>query len=415
MRHQSRSSLTALAWRNIWRHKRRSWLTIMGLGFSSFLLAFMVPMTLGSYDMWIELSARLYTGYAQVQQPGYQERAQIHNSIQGAESLAEELRNTHEYEAITVRANGYALVSSGTRSYGAQVVGVQVQTEPKVSFIPGKLKQGRYLSADDANELVLGAALARNLRVGVGDELTLLGSGKQGSMAAAVIPVVGIYDSGDPNLDRFMVQLPLDSFQQIFNMGDSAHNIVVIGKKSAEVYTIPSKLKQHVGSDKGLVVLDWAELLPGIESNLRMEKVSGIFFILLLTAIVVFSIFNTFLMSILERTKEFGLMLALGARPRYISGLVMLESILLTLVGLLIGIIAGTALNFYYVDTGFSFPGLVEMYESMNIPITGWFPRITPFTILFGPGVMFVATILAAAIPLMRIHRLKPTEAMRTV
>ena len=408
-------SLWSLAWRNIWRHKRRTLLTVSGIGFSAFLFVLVMPIQFGAYDLITDTTLRTFTGYAQIQRPGYQQQAQIHNTIPAAEALAQTLRNTEEFEAIVVRASGFALLSSKQRSYGAQVIGVQSDFEAGVSLIPRKITAGRYLSRDDANEIVVGAALARNLKLGIGDEVTMLGSGRDGSIAASILPVVGIFESGANEIDRYMTQMPITTFQQVFSMPDSAHNITVIGKNIREIEQIPEKLYRYIEHDQALVVVNWEELAPGIKQGLEIDKISGLVFMLILVIIVVFSIFNTFLMSVLERTKEFGLMLALGARPANISRLVMLESMLITMLGLFSGIALGIAINLYFLEVGFRYPGMEEIMKQYNMPLDAIYPQFNLFNIFFGPLVILIATNIAAWIPLIRIHRLKPTEAMRTI
>jgi len=409
-------SFFSLAWRNIWRHKRRTLLTVSGIGFSAFLFVFVIPLQFGAYDTITDGTLRTFLGYAQIQRPGYQQQPQIHNTIDGAEGLAKQIRRSGDFDGVAVRAAGFALISSKDRSYGAQVAGVQAEHEQAVSILPSMISEGRYLSADDAQEIVMGAALARNLKLKLGDEVTLLGSGKDGSIAATILPVVGIFKSGMDEFDRYMTQIPLTTFQQVFSMGDGAHNITVIGKNIQELEQTPIQLGRYISYTRDLVVVDWGELAPGIKEGLELDKVSGLLFMFILVVVVVFSIFNTFLMSILERTKEFGLMLALGSRPGHISRLVMLESMLLTLLGLSMGIILGVAVNLYFLDVGFQYPGMEEILEQYNMAFLDTiYPQINLFNIFFGPVVILIATNVAAWIPLARIHRLKPTEAMRTV
>ena len=155
--------------------------------------------------------------------------------------------------------------------------------------------------------------------------------------------------------------------------------------------------------------------MPGIKEGLQMDKASGLIFMLVLVIVVVFSILNTFLMVVLERTKEFGLMLALGDKPFNISKLMMLESLLMTALGLVIGTAVAVALNLYFLEEGFRYPGMKELMEAYNMPLDVMYPKFDAFTILFGPIVVFLSTNLAAWLPLRHIHRLQPVDAMRTV
>jgi ABC-type lipoprotein release transport system permease subunit len=406
--------LLRLAWRNLWRHARRTWLTASAIAFSAMLLVFMITLQLGAYDMMIDTTLRTFVGQMQVQRAGYLDKPQLRNAIPQARELAAALRANSGPTAIAVRANGFALASSGSRSYGVPVIGVEPQFELLVSTVPRLVKQGRYLSGPDAQEVVLGAALARNLGVDVGAELTLLGSGRDGSVAATILPVVGIFDSGNPELDRHLVQMPLATFQDVFSMGDGAHAIVISGPDLESLPRTHALVAAQLPSDRELVLLDWEQLLPGVKQLIEADKVQNWFTYVVLIVVVTFSILNTFLMSVLERTREFGIMLALGATPLRIGALVMLESALLTLLGLGIGVALGGAIAGYFYVEGFTFPGMQEIYAQFGLPgvIT---PKLSFASFTLGPSVIFVFTLLAALYPALRIRRLQPVEAMHAV
>lgn len=406
--------LPQLAWRNLWRHRRRTWLTAGAIAFSAMLLVFMITIQLGAYDMIISNTLRVYTGQMQVQREGYLDKPQMRATVPAAGTLAAALRADSGLAAIAVRAQGFALASSGTRSYGVPVVGADPQYEPRVSTIPGLVKHGRYLATADAQEVVLGAALARNLRIRVGDELTLLGAGRDGSVAASVLPVVGIFESGTPELDRRLVQMPLATFQQVFSMGTDAHAIVISGAPAQELASLQARIAARLPKDQGLVLLDWERLLPGVKQLIQADTVQNWFTYVILIVVVTFSILNTFLMAVLERTREFGVMLALGATPLRIGLLVMLESMLLTLLGLGIGVLLGGGIAIYFYYTGFTFPGMAEIYAQFGLPgvIT---PKLSLAAFTLGPAVIFGFTLAAALYPALRIRRLHIVEAMHAI
>jgi putative ABC transport system permease protein len=406
--------LLRLAWRNLWRHKRRTWLTASAIAFAAGLLVFMITVQLGAYDMIVDNTLRVFMGQMQIQREGYLDKPQMHNSIPQARALADKLRRDTGNSAIAVRANGFALAASATRSYGVPVVGVEPAQESLVSTIPTLIKEGRYLSAADAQEVVVGTALARNLRLKLGDELTLLGSGRDGSVAATVLPIVGIFESGTPDLDRQLVQMPLGTFQEIFSMGDHAHAVVISGSPLDEIQRTYESMKSRLPSGQGLVLLDWDRLIPGLKQLIQVDMAQNWFIYMVLIVVVTFSILNTFLMAVLERTREFGVMLALGATPVRIGALVMLESALLTFIGLAIGIGIGGAISGYYYFEGFTFPGMKEIHGQFGLP--GYIiPKISFLTLTLGPAAIFFFTLLAALYPALRIRRLKPVEAIHAV
>jgi putative ABC transport system permease protein len=403
-----------LAWRNIWRHPRRTGLTLAAIVFSDAILVWMIGLQLGQYDMMIDNTLRSFIGHVQIQAKGYQDKPQIYNTIPNAALLASQIRENPNTPRVGVRAIGFALASSETRSYGAQITGVQPEYEHDVSTIPGLIKQGRYLGSEKADEAVIGSVMARNLKLKLGDELTFLGSGKDGSFAAAVLPVIGIFESGSVDIDRFFIQIPLGTFQNIFSMGNDAHSIVVTGVNHQQTPLIKSTVQAIVGSNTKLDVLDWERLQPGLRQAIQADFSTAWLMYGVLVVLVAFSVLNTFLMSVLERTREFGIMLALGLTPGKIGRMVMIESFTLATFGLILGMIAGSILTSYFMIYGFSYPGMEEMAAKFNLP-DRFYPKLNVVSITLGPMVIFVSTLIAALWPAIRIHLLKPVEAMQTV
>ena len=402
-----------LAWRNLWRNPRRTVLTLAAIVFSDVLLVWMISLQLGQYDMMIDNTLRVFTGSVQIQAHGYLEKPQLRKTIPNAIDLASDIRSHIGNTSVGARALGFALVSSQKRSYGAQIAGVQPQHEPKISVIPGLIVQGRYFSGTKAEEAIVGSVMARNLKVGIGDEITLLGSGKDGSFAATVVPIAGIYDSGNAELDRYMVQLPLQYFQSVFSMSDSANSIVVSGASHEQTPELTRQLRAMI-TDDSLDVIPWERLQPGLKQAIQADYSTAWLMYGVLVALVAFSVLNTFLMSVLERTREFGIMLALGLTPAKVGRLVLSESLLMSLTGLVLGITAGAAFTAYFVVNGFSYPGMEELASKFNLS-DRIFPVLTPVSLLLGPVVIFIAAMLAALWPAIRIHLLKPVEAMQTI
>ncbi|OAD19009.1 ABC transporter, permease protein [Candidatus Thiomargarita nelsonii] len=401
-----------LAWRNIWRHPRRSGLTIAAIAFAAALLVFIITLQLGSYDMMIDNNLKVLTGHFQVQRVGYLDKPKMRSTIAQAQPLAEELRQINGILEMAVRANGFALAASDERTYGVQVIGVETAYEGKLSTIPGRIQSGQFLSSDNAQELIIGEALARNLKVKVGDELTLLGSGHDGSIAAAVLPIVGIFNSGLSEIDRGLIEMPLTTFQDIFSMGNAAHVLVGMVDNLDALEMVLAQVRTKIPST--LVVLDWNSLVPGLRQIIQADMVNGWFMYGCLILIVTFSILNTFLMAVLERTREFGVMLALGTKPLFIGKLVMLESLFLSLLGLGIGLAIGTAITLYFYVYGFSYPGMEEMGAEFGLTdaVT---PQLSLLAFTLGPTLILLFTMIASLYPALRIRILKPVDAMKSV
>jgi len=403
-----------LAWRTLWRHKRRTWLTTMAMIFSNVLLVFMISLQFGSYDMMINNTLQAFSGHIQVQHVGYNDNPKLRRSIPAVVPLALKLRSTLPGARIAARGAAYALVSSEKRSLGVQIIGVEPEHEPTVSTLPGLVKKGRFLQDSFAAEIVIGSTLARNLKVSVGDELTLLGSGRDGSFAAGVVTITGIFDSGSSDLDRNLAEVPLHYFQDTFAMRDHGNSIVVAVDELGAVSAALAAIENKIEGEDGLTALDWPQLHPGLKQAIQADLSSAWFMYGLLIILVAFSVLNTQLMSVLERTREFGVITALGIKPRKLASLVMLETTLMALLGLVIGLAIGWMIASYLNTTGFHYPGMEEMGEKFNLP-DRVYPSVTLFSMLLGPGVVFLFSLLAAVYPSLRLFRLQPVEAMRAV
>lgn len=401
-----------MAWRNLWRHRRRTWLTASAMVFANALLIFGICLQTGTYQMMIDNGLRLLTGHVQVQAQGYLDEPRMRTTVQQILPLAQQLRAALALPAAA-RAQGFALLSSEQRSFGVQVLGVEPAQEQHISFLPAQIKQGDYLATQARQQVVLGSVAARNLKVGVGDEITLLGSGLDGSFAAAVLTVSGIFETGLNELDRSLAQIHLADFQSAFSMQGAGHQIVLRTTALAQVPTLKAAVSQQLAHRPELVALDWDQLQPELRQAIAADMASSWFMYGVLILLVAFSVMNTQLMAVLERTREFGVMLALGLKPARLSLLVMFETGLLALLGLVLGVLLGGSLAAWLSHTGFTFPGMEDYAAQFNMDAR-IYPRLTFWSVMTGPLVIFIASLLASLYPALRLLGLKPLDAMRS-
>jgi putative ABC transport system permease protein len=401
-----------LAWRNIWRQPRRTWLTIGAMVFSNALLVFMISIQFGMYDLMIDNTLQAFTGHMQVQAPGYKDDHKMRQVVPNIDALAANLRESLGVETVSARGAAFALASSEDRSYGMQIFGVDPQHEPLVSSIPGLVKTGRYLDDTQAAEVVIGKTLAKNLRVDLGDELTLLGSGRDGSFAAGVVSVVGIIDSGVPEMDRSIAEVPLAYFQDTFFMEGAGHQIVITTPSLADIEQVSLDVKNLLGQQSPLVVHDWDALQPGLKQAIQADISSAFFMYAVLVILVAFSVLNTQLMSVLERTHEFGIVMSLGLTPGRLGRLVILETVMMGAIGLVLGAVIGGLITLWFGWKGFSYPGMDQMAANFNLP-DRFYPQATLMTLILGPAVVFVGSVMSSFYPALRLYWLHPVEAMR--
>jgi len=406
-----------MAWRNIWRNPRRTLLTISAIAFASMILVFMLSFQLGCYETMINTSVKISTGHLQIQAKGYLKDKKMRLVIKDPEQVAKFLDTVEGIDTYTFRANGFSLVSSDTRTYGVVVTGIDPLKEAHVSSIKSLVRKGSYLKEDDETAALIGELLSHNLKVDINDELTILGQGKDGSIAAAVLTIKGIFTSGIDEFDRNVIMMGLKGFQEIFSMGKSVHEAVITADSLGDVSMVKQEIQNNFLKIKGgeyLAVPDWMEIMPGLLQGIQMDLVSGIIMYIILVIVVAFSIFNTFLMAILERTREFGVMMAIGTSPSRITKLVMLESICMTIVGIVLGIIIGSLVTLYFQKHGIFIAGTEDILKQYGIP-DRLYPRLSLISATAGPLVVFVITFVSSVFPALKIRKLKPVEAMNNI
>ncbi|MCG8459156.1 MAG: FtsX-like permease family protein [Holophagales bacterium] len=401
--------ILTLAWRNIWRQRRRTAFGLVAIAVTTAVVVFLPSLQAGSYASMVNTYLGLLDGYAQVQTPEYLDTPAMRESFEVSAPLRETLAELPAGVGVSERGIAYVLLSSPARSLGAQVIGAAPQTEPRVSTIPTDLVAGVYLERDD--QIVLGETLARNLQIAMGDAVTLMGVGRDGSLAADVLTVAGLFRSGMPDLDRQLAAISLDRFDETFAM-DGFRHAVVIGDSSSSADRRAVERLLPAAAEQGLAVRDWTELQPGLHAAIELDVTAAMLPYLVLVSVVVLSLLNTILMSVLERTREFGMLLALGLRPELLSRIVWAETGVIALVGVSVGMLGGALLTTWLARTGIDFQSVQAVFERYGMSST-IYPELTPLTLLAGPLAIAAALIAVGSLPARRVRKLNILDAMR--
>lgn len=406
-----------LAWRNLWRNKRRSFLSMGGIVFASGILVFMLSMQVNQYQLMLRASVDSGAGYLQAQAEGYLEDQRMWLVLENPGAIEKMLLAEERVEAVTVRSEGFSLLASDAHSIGALIIGVQPEGELRVTKVANTVREGRFLEEGDFDQAVFGSLLANNLGIGLGDPVTILGSARDGSIAAAQVVVKGIFSTGQPDLDRGLAYVPLAFFDEVYRMDGAAHRVVAradslwwlraIAEKLTDSFRVPDP-DAHPP-----VVLTWQDLLPGLLEGIQLDMIIAATMYVILILVVAFSILNTFIMAVFERTREFGVMMAIGTTPGRLVRILLLESAFLTLVGGVVGIVLGALVTTYFSNVGISFGQEAADYMAQFGLPPRLHPELSWFTATFGPSFVFMITMLAALIPALRIRRLRPVEAIR--
>jgi ABC-type lipoprotein release transport system permease subunit len=403
--------LAALAWRNLWRRPQRTLLSLLAITLVCALLVFLRSFQDGVYGQMKETTLRIFDGYAQLQPPGYAEDPSLDRVISGPASLARQALALPGISAAAPRVNAFAILASGNRSYAAAVVGIDPDSERRITTLAARIASGGNLSAQDTDAAVLGDVLARNLGVQLGDRITLLGAGKDGSVAADALKVTGLYHSGLPDLDRSVLLMPLARAQETFGMEGQASTIALGGPSLAAVSRALPQLAT-LAAAHGVAVRDWQAMEPAMRDTIELKYAISLLFYATLVLVVAFIILNALLMSVLERSREMGTLLALGMRQEQIGALVWVELSLLAAGGVLAGVAVGAALSLWLRHTGIVYPIDPKLLAQLGVP-----ERLRPMlswkSALGGPGALLAMILVGGVVPYARIRRMNPTLAMR--
>jgi putative ABC transport system permease protein len=402
----------ALAWRNLWRNRLRTVLTAGGVAFAVMLIVAAYSLQNGAMGAMADNATRLLSGHLQIQNPAYAADPSLRNVVPDATAVARALAKVPGVTAVAQRAVGFALVSVGERSYGAQITGVEPSAEASVSSLPDMVVEGRYI--EGPTDAVVGAVMAHNLGIGVGDEFVVLGSKLDGGVAALTLTAVGIVQSGSAELDRALVQIQLAAFQDEFGLADQVHMVVARVADFERVRDLVPAVDAAIAPlGTNSVALPWQQLMPEVAQTIQLKRASSFVMLALVAVLVTFSIFNSFMMTVFERTREFGMLLAIGMRPVGIIGVLQIEAAWLALLGAAIGLTVGGALMVVTQHVGIPIGQMAEEVARRYHMPDRIYPALDVGTMVLAPVLMLVATQMAALIPALRIRRLVPVDALR--
>ena len=332
--------LLAISWRSLWRNKRRTAVTASSIALSLALTVFFVALGDGMYGNLVQGVVRMEAGNLTVEQPAYHDAPGadvVVDGIPGLRARIERVPGVVGTKALVI-ADGIARSSAGGAA--VRIMGIEPAAEAKLSPIPRKLVAGGYLAAGDGRTVVVGAALATRLELTVGSRLVLATSAASGELAEQLFRVAGIFRTGAEELDGHLVQVTIGAGRSLLGLRpDQATRVGVLLGGDPSEEAMRAALRPVVGG--GLAIRTWQEVLPDLAAFIRVDTASNYGFDAILLILAGFTIFNTLLMSVLERRREFGVMMALGTTPRRVQAQVLVESALLATVACALGLMVG--------------------------------------------------------------------------
>ena len=403
--------LLKLAWRNIWRNKRRSIITIASIMVAVFLAIFMRSIQLGMYDNMIRNVVGNYSGYVQVHTKGYWEEQSLNNGFVVDAKLENKIKSVNGVTEIVPRLSNFALASAKNLTKGLNITGMDAQKEALMKPIEDRLIAGHIFRKE--NEVIIGKTVAEYFKSAINDTLVFIGQGYHGSNAAGKFVVSGVIDLKNPLLNQSTVFMDLKGFQNYLDAPNVVTNFVILKKDRINETALAQNIAKVIDTE-AYEVMDWHEMQPEIDQTIKVDSIGGIIMIAILYMIITFGIFGTVLMMVQERMYELGIMISIGMKKVKLAAIIFFETILLSLIGVIAGMVAVSPLVYYFHNNPIDLSndggkGLEEFGFEPLIPAI-----IDPSIFTTHGLIILVISTVVSAYPIWIILKLNPIKAMRT-
>jgi ABC-type lipoprotein release transport system permease subunit len=401
-------TLIKLAWRNLWRNKRRTLITVASVFVAIFLALLMRSVQRAMYDTALDNAVRLSTGHLQVHREGYWEDKTINKTMTIKDSTRRKIAALENVAVAAPRLESFALVSSGPQTKGAAVVGTDPEIENRLTNLREKVIEGSYLEPGGA---LVASGVAEYLKLGVGDTIVLLGQGYHGSTAAGAYPILGVFEYPMKELNNSMIYLALDDAQYLYAAPRRLTSLTLMLDDGDDLEETRKEVVATLG--EGYETLPWQEMNRELVQFIRSDNVGGIIMLAILYVVVAFGVFGSIVMMTLERRKEFGVMVAVGLRKGKLATIVFFESIFVTFVGVVAGSVAAIPILAYFSANPIPLTGeAASAYEAFGFPPAILF-SLDPGFFLNQASVTAVIALVAAVYPAFVVMNLQAARAMR--
>ena len=412
------TSLARMAWRNLWRNRRRTIITLSSIAFGLLLAVIATGLGDKSWTDLIDLAARMSGGHVALQHPGYLEAPNLKKTVRHTAKLEQKALATRWVERVATRIAGFTMLSTARNNLGAYMIGIDPKKESAETLAAIEaIKKGKLFNTADGEGIVIGQGLARNLDAGLGNKVVYTLTDKSGEMVTGLARVSGIVETGSDAFDSAFCLLPIDTLRKVLGYEkDEATEVAVFISDQRRTAAVAEALRAEIGRD--VVAVPWFENQPELAGFITMKVVGMTFFEVIIMILIAAGIFNTLFVSVMERMREFGIMMAIGFSPGRLFRLVMWESFWLALVGLFAGALL-TAWPYHHLSTvGLDMTSMVGKGggEVAGVVID----PIMKVGIFFENGVIIACATVAAVLlsglyPAWKAGRVAPTESIKLV
>jgi len=412
MMNKELSIVLLLAWRSVWKNKRRTVLTLLTVVIGSAMIIFLNAFATGGHEQMIEDAVSTNTGHIQIHEKGFWDNRGTDYAFQADEGLLKLLESDSRIKSFSRRIHAAGLLSCRDTTVGAMIQAVDPARENEVTDLHRHIIEGRFLDENDTTSVVLGAVLARNLGVKPGGKIALISQGFDGSIAAEKLTVVGLFNSGNPEYDQSLMIMPFAQAQQTFTMMGYINAITIHLKSPAYTDAVRDHIRRHVDTG-ALEVMGWDGLMPELVQFIVMDDIGAYIFDFILFMVVAFGILNTIQMSVFERIREFGVMLAIGTRPGQVTAIVIFESLFISIIGVVLGMALGSGISYYFTLNPLDYSQFADEIAVWGIATTLFPAKLTWLNITVTSFLTLGLAVLFTVFPARRAAKLNPIEAIR--
>ena len=402
-----------IAWRNIYRNKKRSLITISSIFAALFLIILMRALQFGFYDKLIETVVESYAGYVEVHADGFWDNQSLDNSMEVDQSLLDNIKTVEGVDNIVQRLQTFTLISMGNKTKGGVINGINILDEQKITDWSKKMVSGTFEINDD--EIIVGKGIAEYFDVKENDTLILYGQGYRGMMAAGKYPVAGIIDLKNPDLNKLGIFMTIESARSYVSSDDISTHIIIDKERYYDEIKIVNDLSETLPED--YEIMTWKETLPEIEQTITADSAGGLIMAFILYIIVIFGMFGTVLMMTEERKYEFGVLISIGMSRIRLFGIILIETIILSMIGVVLAVVITYPICYYYNLNPIDMAVLMGDGADQMMQELGFSP-IAPMSIswsipLTHALVIFISSIIISVYPAIKISKLDPVKSMK--
>ena len=403
-----------VSWRSIWRNRRRTWITISAIAFGLALAVFFIAFGDGVYNQLIDDATRMQGGHFTLEHPDYREAPAVDLFVGGVSGLRGRLEALDGVRGTKALVLGQGVARSGHGAAGVSVMGVEPDLEAAASPIAGSMVSGSYLQEGDERKVVIGTGLAKRLELRVGRKLVLATNDAAGEIVEELFRVKGTFEVGSDEVDAYLVQIPLESARRLFGLGgDDATQVGVLLSDAGRRPEVMAAARDLLPA--GVALRTWEEVMPELADYVRVDRGSNLVLQGIIVFLSLFTIFNTILMSVLERTRELAMQLALGVPASLLRLQVVIESALLGALGSTLGVLIGGGLGLWMQAEGLD----MSRFYGEDIDVSGFaldtvvYADVTVELLLSMWLLVFSATVLLSLVPGRQISRIAVADVLR--